>query len=545
MTADHQLAVESYRKGALTEADKLMASALIQEENCETWNDWAMVQLALGRKHEAEKGFRKALQLDQSYDKAAANLGILLFSATKFTESAPYLQQACATADAQERETLKRMLTKCESTRAGSFAMVSNASLSAAAAKPAKATPNATPELSEGEPALLKIYRKFDTELANLRAEAQNFAAKYPDNTEGRFFLADILLASGRADEAFLEYEKIKATASPNQVRRAQQGMQQCLADRDYFPPAYANRLISGEYFSGINSAVWRSYANREIQRGRAIARQVRKHIPLSGRRMLDVGCGYGGTLISFAEQGCDVTGVEIDAERARVGQKRLADLGIKSDYRLDDICAPGIKERIGTFDIIVVQDVLEHVMDPGLTIAALAQLLRRNGVIYVVVGNKYSPDQLMADHHYAQAGMTILSRPQAIEYFKVATGSGAESYGVGYWRTEAYYRRMFARHGVQLDHLGNFSNVHHVLWYAKCVLDVCKRAEKEIHPKLPAVLQERIRRRMLTVARYFAHISDIIAQTESDSKLQATICDRLVKKICLPTWAFVGRKES
>jgi SAM-dependent methyltransferase/Tfp pilus assembly protein PilF len=545
MTENHRLAVESYRKGALTEADKLMGAALSQEENSETWNDWAMVQLALGRKPDAERGFRKALQLNQSYDKAAANLGILLFSSTKFTESAPYLQQACATANEQERQMLARMLTKCESTQAGAFAMVSNANLSAAAVKPAKTISDAAPELADGEEALLKIFRKFDSELANLRAETQNFASRYPENAEGRFFLADILLASGRADEALIEYEQIKSGASPNQVRRAQQGIQQCNADRDYFPPAYAKRLVSGEYASGINSAVWRSYANREIQRGRAIARQIRKHIPLSGRRMLDVGCGYGGTLVSFAEQGCSVTGVEIDPERARVGRQRLADLGIQSDYRQDDICAPGIKERIGTFDIIVVQDVLEHVMDPRQTISALASLLRRNGVIYVVVGNKYSPDQLMADHHYAQAGMTILSRPQAIEYFKVATGSGADSYGVGYWRTEAYYRRLFKRNGIQLDHLGTFANIHHVLWYAKCVLDVCKRAEKEIHPKLPPVLQERIRRRMLTVARYFAHISDIIAKTESDPKLQATICDRLVKKICLPTWAFVGRKET
>lgn len=544
MTENHRLAVESYRKGALTEADKFMGAALTQEESSETWNDWAMVQLALGRKQEAERGFRKALELNRGYDKAAANLGILLFSSSKFTESAPYLQQACTTASEQEREMLARMLAKCGSDTPQGFTMVSNANSSAAAVKPAKVTPDAAPELADGEEALLKIYRKFDVELSNLRAEAQNFASRFPENTEGRFFLADILLAAGRADEALIEYEKIRAGASPNQIRRAQQGIQQCNADRDYYPPSYAKRLVSGEYFSGINSAVWRSYANREIQRGRAIARQIRKHIPLSGRRMLDVGCGYGGTLVSFAEQGCAVTGVEIDPERARVGRQRLADLGIQSDYRQDDICAPGIKERIGTFDIIVVQDVLEHVMDPRQTISALSSLLRRNGVIYVVVGNKYSPDQLMADHHYAQPGMTILSRPQAIEYFKIATGSGAESYGVGYWRTEAYYRRMFARNGVQLDHLGNFANVHHVLWYAKCVLDVCKRAEKEIHPGLSPVLQERIRRRMLTVARYFGHISDIIAQAESDPKLQATICDRLVKKICLPTWAFIGRKE-
>jgi SAM-dependent methyltransferase len=378
----------------------------------------------------------------------------------------------------------------------------------------------------------------------NLRAEAQNFVARNPECVEAHFFLADILLSAGRGDEALIEYEELKASSSANQVLRAEQGIQQCNSDRGYFPPEYAKRLTSGEYMNGINSKAWRSYANREIQRGRAIARQMRKHIPLHGRRMLDVGCGYGGTLVCFAEQGCKVVGIEIDAERARVGRKRLADLGIQADYRVDDICSAGVKERIGTFDIIVVQDVLEHVMDPGKTISALSALLRRGGVIYVVVGNKYSPDQLMADHHYAQAGMTILARPQAIEYFRVATGSPADHYGVGYWRTEAYYRRMFSRSGVQLDHIGSFGTIHHVLWYAKCIVDVCKRAEKEIHPKLPQVLQERIRRRMMVVARYFSHISDIIMKSAPDPKLQAALCDRLIKKICMPTWVFVGVKK-
>lgn len=522
-----------------------MGAALTQEQTSEAWNDWAMVQLALGRQQDAERGFRKSLQLDQNYNKAAANLGILLFSSTRFNESLPFLQRALTAASHQEKEMLSRMLNKCVSSDTqGKFAMVTSPNSSAAAAVKPASEPTEAPEVTKAEEDLLKIYQKFDAELSALRAEAQGFVARNPENMEAHFFLADILLAAGRADEALIEYEKLKATSSGNQRRRAQQGINQCNTDRDYFPPEYAKRLVSDEYASGINSEAWRSYANREIQRGRAIARQVRKHIPLAGRRMLDVGCGYGGTLVCFAEQGCNVVGVEIDEERARVGKKRLADIGIQADYRMDDICSPGIKDRIGTFDIIVVQDVLEHVMDPGLTIATLASLLRRDGVIYVVVGNKYSPDQLMADHHYAQAGMTILSRPQAIEYYKLATGFGADYYAVGYWRTEGYYRRMFSRNGVQLDHIGNYGTVHHVLWYAKCIMDVCKRAEKEIHPKLPQVLQDRIRRRMMIVARYFSHITDIIAKSEADPKLQATICDRLVKKICLPTWAFIGVKK-
>jgi 2-polyprenyl-3-methyl-5-hydroxy-6-metoxy-1,4-benzoquinol methylase/Tfp pilus assembly protein PilF len=545
MTEHHRLAVESYRKGELSQAERLIGSALTQGENSEVWNDWAMVQLALGRQIEAEQGFRKALQFDRHYRKAASNLGILLFGSEKFNESVPFLQQAHPASTSAEREMLSAMLAKCDSMGLGRATEATAVNGSAAnGVSPANAK-LAAPPVSDAERELQKAYREFDSMLGGLRAAAEGLAARFPEAIEARFFLADVLLASGRADEAILQYEKIKANATPNQVRRAEQGIQQSKTDRDYFPPDFAKRLVSDEYASGINAEAWRNYANREIQRGRLIARHVRQHIPLSGRRMLDVGCGYGGTLVCFAEQGCDVVGVEIDPERARVGKKRLADIGIQADYRLEDICAPGVAESLGAFDVIVVQDVLEHVMDPALTIRTLSSLLRKDGVIYVVVGNKYSPDQLLADHHYAQAGMTILARPQAMEYYQLATGYPAEYYAVGYWRTEFYYRRMFARHGVQLDHIGNFGNIHHILWYAKSFLEVCRRAQREIHPGLNPVLQARIQRRMLTVARYFSQMNEIIAKCESNPELKAKLCDRLVKKLCLSAWSFVGVKKS
>ncbi len=542
MTENHRLAVESYRKGKLNEAERFIGAALGQGESSEVWNDWAMVQLALGRQFEAEKGFRKALELNQDHRRAAANLGILLFSSAKFTESLPYLCRAYENSVMAERQMLSAMIAKCEALGITGTHSASRTDETSATATSTDHIPTAPP-VSESEQALQTAHREFDGVISTLRASAEGLAARFPENQEIQFFLADIMLASGRADEALLQYERIAAKADPNQVRRARQGIQQCNADRDYFPPAFASYLAD-KYATGINAEVWRNYANREIQRGRMIAQQVRQHIPLTGRRLLDVGCGYGDRLICFAEQGCDVVGVEIDPERAQVGKKRIADVNIRVDYRLDDICSPGIAERLGTFDIIIVQDVLEHVMDPGLTIRTLSSLLRKNGVIYVVVGNKYSPDQLMADHHYAHAGMTILARPQAVEYFQLATASSAEHYGVGYWRTEFYYRRMFRQCGVELEHLGNFGTVDHVLWYAKSMLDVCARAEQPIHPKLRPVLQARIHRRMLTVARYFCGINEIIEKCD-DPQLKAKLCDRLIKRVCLPTWSFVGVKKS
>jgi 2-polyprenyl-3-methyl-5-hydroxy-6-metoxy-1,4-benzoquinol methylase len=404
-----------------------------------------------------------------------------------------------------------------------------------------------TTEVQEAaaEVALQGAYQQFTSKMEELQTIARNIVDRFPRDSEASLFLADTLLAAGRADLALSEYKKAQELITPNQKRRVDQAIRQCMEDRDYFPATFAERLQIREYAIEKYAESWGSYAWREIQRGREIARLMRQRIPLRGRRVLDVGTCYGGALIAFAEQGADAVGVEIDKERVAVGQQRLQDLGISADLREDDICAPGIIERLGTFDVIVAQDVIEHVFDPEETIRALAQLLRPSGVLYFQVGNKYSPDQLLADHHYRLPGITMLSREQAIEYFRLATGFGAQDYGVGYWRTELYYRKKFARFGVRVEHLDHFPNVDYVTWYSRQISQVLERVKQEIYPGLRPELQKRIRDRMTAMGRYFLRISQIILQRESNAQLTSVLSDRLICKLCVPVWRLIGTKAT
>ncbi|MGO9271381.1 MAG: methyltransferase domain-containing protein [Terriglobia bacterium] len=490
----HHKGILLFEKGKYREALPLIEEALGKQETGERWSDWGAVQRALGNRENAERGFRKALELDPNLAVAATNLGVLL----------------------SEAELLER-----------------------------REAARVAPAVSASERALLDAHRRFGSALAGLRGMAQGLVMQFPQSREARFLFGDVLQAGGQPDLALAEYDKLRQNASPNQRRRIEQAIQQCQADRDYFPPEFAKRVTSGEYENGINAGAWRSYASREIQRGREIVRLVRERIPLAGRSVLDVGCGYGGTLIAFAEQAADVVGIEIDEERARTGKKRLTDLGIKAGYRRDDICKAGVERRLGTFDVIVAQDVLEHVLDPGRTIRTLSSLLRPGGVIYAQMGNKYSPDQLLADHHYGRAGITLLAREQAIDYFRLATGIDARHYGVGYWRTERYYRRMFARFGVELEHVDSFPSSNYVTFYSTSMEQVRRRAEREIYPGLRPELQQRMQRRMTAVSRYFDQVKALILQCESNPELVAKISDRLVKRICVPVWRFLGTKPA
>ncbi len=388
------------------------------------------------------------------------------------------------------------------------------------------------------------LFRQWRAAMAGLRVAAESLSRRYPKDREARYLLADILRGGGAEDVALTEYKALLESCPQNERLRVQQAIEQTQADRSYFPSVLAKRLTSGEYAEGPSAAVWRDYANREIQRGREIVRTIRQVTPVRGRRVLDVGSGYGGMLIAMAEQSADVMGVEIDEERAQTGKRRLEELGMSIPFYEGDITDAGMRDRLGTFDVVVCQDVLEHVMDPTKAIAGLCKMLRPRGVIYIQIPNKYGIDQLMSDHHYGLTGITALSRNQAVEYFCMAKGKTAEEYQVGYERGERYYMTAFRRGGVRLNPVDRYATMEHVLWFAPQVSEMCTRLEKAIHPGLRPALESRIRRRMTKVAELYARVSQLIIQLEKKPEPLAQACDAAVRRLCLGLWRFIGTKE-
>jgi len=116
MTENHQAAVELYGQGRYEQADRLITAALA--ETSELWSDWGAIRLALGQQEDAEKGFRRALELDPYHTSAAMNLGVLLFSRGLLRDAACFFKQAYETADAQQRQALTHLLARCQAPQA-------------------------------------------------------------------------------------------------------------------------------------------------------------------------------------------------------------------------------------------------------------------------------------------------------------------------------------------------------------------------------------------------------------------------------------------
>jgi SAM-dependent methyltransferase len=390
---------------------------------------------------------------------------------------------------------------------------------------------------------LIAAYRRWSNTVAEMQSLLQSLAARFAGDRDVRFLLAEVLRAAGQDDGALAEYQRLALDSPGNELPRIEQGIEQCRMDRQYFPESYAKHLTTGVYADGENAQVWREYANRDIQRGRAILRLLRQRMPLRGKRILDLGAGYGGMLICMAEQGADAVGIEIDPERARLGRQRLAELGMQAEYIEADVCAPGVIRELGLFDLITCQDVLEHVGNPGEMIRSLCRLVRPGGIIFFQVPNKYGVEQLLADHHFALPGLTALSRKQSIEYWHLASGREARFYDVGYLKTQRYYENLFQRYGVTLETVDRYPSPACLHSFAPLFSQLCDRARQEIHPLLRPEIQHRVRRRIFKVVQLYAHALKQISEGRINPMEVPKACDLVVQRLCVSLWRFIGTR--
>ena len=75
--------------------------------------------------------------------------------------------------------------------------------------------------------------------------------------------------------------------------------------------------------------------------------------------KVLEIGCGTGCTTIALAEQGCNVTSIDVNEESIKVAQKRCELYGLPA--KISALNATEINEIGEKFDFIIFPDSLEH----------------------------------------------------------------------------------------------------------------------------------------------------------------------------------------
>jgi len=107
----------------------------------------------------------------------------------------------------------------------------------------------------------------------------------------------------------------------------------------------------------------------------------------LAGLRILDIGCGGGILCEPLARLGAAVVGIDPASDNIAVAGRHAANSGLSIDYR--NTSAEALAQTGEIFDVVLAMEVVEHVADVGLFVAAAAAMVKPGGLLFVATLNR------------------------------------------------------------------------------------------------------------------------------------------------------------
>ncbi|MBM4174959.1 MAG: class I SAM-dependent methyltransferase [Ignavibacteria bacterium] len=165
---------------------------------------------------------------------------------------------------------------------------------------------------------------------------------------------------------------------------------------------------ISYEYTedpSHPNYTKWTRSKNAAIKKGEFVKSILAKSINLENKKILDLGSGSGGTLQNFLGSGNQLFSVDHSDDKLK------AQKIISHEFNLIYSLAEKLPFKQKYFDVIILQDSLEHFTDPYSVLNEIKNLLNEDGVIYISTPNKFSIINLFADPHWGFPFVALFPR--------------------------------------------------------------------------------------------------------------------------------------
>ena len=124
----------------------------------------------------------------------------------------------------------------------------------------------------------------------------------------------------------------------------------------------------------GHPSYVWRFGQDRRLA-------LINRHAPLSGKRILDVGCGLGMYVRRFRELSPRVHGVDIDYEKVAEASQELPNVVVAK--------AEHLPYPDGFFDVVLLHEVIEHVEHDQRVVQEACRVTSEGGRVVVFAPNR------------------------------------------------------------------------------------------------------------------------------------------------------------
>ncbi|MCI0495859.1 methyltransferase domain-containing protein [candidate division KSB1 bacterium] len=148
----------------------------------------------------------------------------------------------------------------------------------------------------------------------------------------------------------------------------------------------------------------WENYRKFADERGWLVASILSQFTKLEGKYVLDYGCGDGATSRQLSKMGAIVTAADANREVRNYFQ------GTEIVFlHSEDEEAQWQNHK---FDIVLLQDVLEHLTEPEATIKKIRGSMKPGGLIYISTPNRLSLLNAISDPHWGLPFVSLFSRP-------------------------------------------------------------------------------------------------------------------------------------
>lgn len=145
-----------------------------------------------------------------------------------------------------------------------------------------------------------------------------------------------------------------------------------------------SNKLIPDAARLGNPSFVWRSGQERRLK-------IIQQHVKLKDQIILDLGCGVGEYVRAFSREGGIAIGCDIEPSRVFEAREKSIQ---QENSKLTYLVAEGEKLPFldNSLDIVVMNEVIEHVTNDQITLREISRVLRYEGYCIIFAPNKLFP---------------------------------------------------------------------------------------------------------------------------------------------------------
>jgi ubiquinone/menaquinone biosynthesis C-methylase UbiE len=138
-------------------------------------------------------------------------------------------------------------------------------------------------------------------------------------------------------------------------------------------------------------------------------------HVPdLLSRKVLDLGCGRGKTLVAFAREGVDIVGLEKYPSYITMARSTLAEAALS--VQIVEGEGEALPFSDGEFGFVNMAEVIEHVEDPAIVLGEVFRVLAPGGAVYVSAPNRFG----VRDPHFHLLFANWLPRTWADGYCRL-----------------------------------------------------------------------------------------------------------------------------